>query len=110
MASSIDGLKSGHRPVKPSVALEAHRDLIRQVVLSHRACNPRVFGSVLSGEDSEDSDLDLLVDPMPETSLLDIAQIQVELEAQLGISVDILTPAALPVKFRKKVLDEARAV
>ncbi|MCG5516951.1 MULTISPECIES: nucleotidyltransferase family protein [unclassified Ectothiorhodospira] len=96
--------------MKPSAALQTYRDLIRQVVLSHRACNPRVFGSVLYGEDSEDSDLDLLVDTMPDTSLLDLAQIQVELEAQLGVSVDILTPAALPAHFRKQVLDEARSI
>ncbi|WP_418647456.1 nucleotidyltransferase family protein [Thauera butanivorans] len=96
--------------MRPSAALEANRELIRRIVLAHRASNPRVFGSVLHGDDSEASDLDLLVDPTQDTSLLDIAHIQVELEAQLGVSVDVLTPAALPTKFRSQVLQEARAV
>ncbi len=47
----------------PSALLDRHRDAIRQVVADHRALNPRVFGSVSRGEDTEDSDLDLLVDP-----------------------------------------------
>ena len=96
--------------MKPSAALETNRELIRRIVLAHRASNPRVFGSVLHGEDSERSDLDILVDPAPDASLLDIAHIQVELEASLGVSVDVLTPAALPSKFRTQVLQEARAV
>jgi predicted nucleotidyltransferase len=96
--------------MKPSAALEENRELIRRIVLAHRASNPRVFGSVLHGEDSEHSDLDLLVDPAPDASLLDIAHIQVELETSLGVSVDVLTPGALPAKFRTQVLREARAV
>lgn len=96
--------------MKPSTALEENRELIRRIVLAHRASNPRVFGSVLHGEDSEHSDLDLLVDPAPDASLLDIAHIQVELETSLGVSVDVLTPGALPAKFRAQVLREARAV
>lgn len=96
--------------MKPSAALEENRELIRRIVLAHRASNPRVFGSVLHGEDSEHSDLDLLVDPAPDASLLDIARIQVELETSLGVSVDVLTPGALPAKFRTQVLREARAV
>jgi len=96
--------------MKPSAALEENRELIRRIVLAHRASNPRVFGSGVHGEDSEHSDLDLLVDPAPDASLLDIAHIQVELETSLGVSVDVLTPGALPAKFRTQVLREARAV
>lgn len=96
--------------MKPSTVLEANRELIRRVVLAHRAGNPRVFGSVLRGEDSDQSDLDILVDPAPDASLLDIAHIQVELEKSLGVSVDVLTPGALPAKYRTQVLLEARAV
>ena len=84
--------------MKPSEALALNRALIRQVVQSHRARNARVFGSVLSGEDTDQSDLDLLIDP---------AAIQVELQRLLGVSVDVLTPRALPDAFRSRVLSEA---
>ena len=69
-----------------------------------------VFGSVLRGEDDETSDLDLLVEPTADTTLLDIASIEVELRSLLGVPVDVLTPGALPDKFRADVLAEALTV
>jgi predicted nucleotidyltransferase len=93
--------------MKPSQALQSHRDAIRSVVLAHRALNPRIFGSVLSGQDTENSDLDILIDPTPNTTLMDIAAIQVELENLLHVSVDVLTPNTLPDKFRNSVLAQA---
>ncbi|MDL2354933.1 MAG: nucleotidyltransferase domain-containing protein [Pseudomonadota bacterium] len=93
--------------MKPSTALNVHRDAIRRIVESHRAGNARVFGSVVHGEDHDDSDLDILIDPTPMTTLMDVAAIQVELEQLLGVTVDVLTPKALPDKFRLTVLAEA---
>lgn len=69
--------------------------------------NPRLFGSVVHGDDDDDSDLDLLVDPAPETSLLDLAKLQIALEAVVGLKVDVRTPKFLPVTYREKVLAEA---
>jgi len=93
--------------VRPSIALQTHREQIRKIVLSHRASNVRVFGSVLRDEDTSDSDLDLLVDPTPDTSLMDIGAMRYELKELLGVNVDILTPKALPDSFRAKVLSES---
>lgn len=93
--------------VKPSLALASHREAIRRVVEAHRASNPRVFGSVAHGGDTENSDLDLLIDPTPETTLLDIGAIRHELLQLLGVPVDVLTPKALPERFRDIVLAEA---
>jgi predicted nucleotidyltransferase len=93
--------------MKPSLVLQSNRAAIRSVVERHRACNARVFGSVLHGDDHEGSDLDILIDPTAETTLMDVAKIQVELEKLLGVSVDVLTPQALPDKIRNYVLAEA---
>ena len=93
--------------MKPSTAFHSHRDAIRRIVESHRACNARVFGSVVHGDDTDASDLDLLIDPTSDTTLMDVAAIQVELERLLGVTVDVLTPKALPNKFRGTVLAEA---
>ena len=93
--------------MKPSDALASNRAAIRHVVGSHRARNARVFGSVLRGLDTESSDLDILIDPTPETTLMDVAAIQVELQRLLGVSVDVLTPRSLPDKIRMEVLAEA---
>ena len=59
------------------------------------------------GNDTEDSDLDILIDPTPDTSLFDIGAIRHELLQLLGVPVDVLTPKALPEKFRAAVLAEA---
>lgn len=96
--------------MRPSIALQTHREAIREIALRHRVLNVRVFGSALHGNDTEDSDLDLLVEPTSETTLMDIAKIQVEVEKLLNISVDVLTPNALPDKFRTQVMTEAVAV
>ena len=96
--------------MKPSLALARHRVAIRAIVQSHRAQNARVFGSVLSGTDLDDSDLDILVDPTPQTTLFDIGAIRHELLKLLGVPVDVVTPNALPDSFRASVLATARPI
>ena len=96
--------------MRPSTALQAHREAIRNIALRHRVTHVRVFGSVVHGDDTEDSDLDLLVEPTSETTLMDIAKIQLELVQLLKVAVDVLTPGALPIKFRDQVIAEAQVV
>lgn len=94
--------------MKPSIALEKNRTRIRNAVSRFHTLNPRVFGSVLHGDDDEGSDLDLLVDALPDTTLFDLGGLQLELEELLGVPVDVLTPGDLPPKFREQVLAEAQ--
>lgn len=108
--SSTDNPLTEVLRLRPSEALELHRAAIRRIVEANHAANPRVFGSVLYGEDTDSSDLDLLVDPTPETTLFDIGAIRHELMGLLGVAVDVVTPNALPDRFRDKVLSEARSV
>ena len=96
--------------MKPSEALASNRAAIRQIVESHHARNARVFGSVLHGQDTDKSDLDILIDPTPETTLFDIGAMRYELSKLLGVPVDVLTPKALPDSFRASVLAEALPV
>lgn len=96
--------------VKPSIALSAHRAEVRRIVEANRASNARVFGSVLRGEDTEQSDLDLLVEPSPGMTLLNVGAIRYRLAELLGVQVDVLTPNALPEKFRAIVVAEAQPV
>jgi predicted nucleotidyltransferase len=100
----------GACPMKPSIAFEAHRATIRSVVLRHRACKARVFGSVLHGKDQEGSDLDILMDPTPETAMFDMGAVRHEVLQLLGVHVDVLAPNALPDSFRAKVIAEVGSV
>lgn len=80
------------------------------MVARFKATNPRVFGSAAHGSDYDGSDLDILVDALPETTLFDLGELQSELEELLGIRVEVLTPADLPLTFRDQVLAEAQPI
>jgi predicted nucleotidyltransferase len=95
---------------RPSVTFNAHRASIRRVVDAHQARNPRVFGSVARGEDTEQSDLDILVDTTGFTSLFDIAAIELELKRLMGVPVHVTTSGALHGALRERVFAEAEAV
>ena len=48
--------------MKPSIALEQNRRAVCEATRRFRATNPRIFGSVLHGDDQDGSDLDVLVE------------------------------------------------
>lgn len=96
--------------MRPYQALSQHREAVCLAAARYRVANPRVFGSALHGNDREGSDLDLLVDPLPGTTLFDLGGLQDELQELLGVSVDVLTLQDLPAKFRDVVAQEARPV
>ncbi len=96
--------------MRPSEVLEQNRQLIREMVANRRAANPRVFGSVLYGTDAEGSDIDIVVDLLPEATLFDLGGLQVELEEALGVRVDVVTSSGLHRFIRDKVLNEALPV
>ena len=96
--------------MKPSEPLASNRAAIRHQVSSNHACNARVLGSVLRGQDTDAGDLDIFIDPTQDTTLMDAATARVELQRLLGVSVDVLTPNALPDKFRSSVIAEAELI
>jgi hypothetical protein len=93
--------------MKPSDALAAHRDELRQLISSYGLAQPRVFGSVLTGTDDEQSDLDLLVDPTETTTLFSLTRLERAAQELLGVRVSVLTPGFLSPKFRDRVLERA---
>ena len=96
--------------MKPSLALERHREAIRAAVARNRAANPRVFGSVLRGEDREGGDIDTLVDAAPGATLFDLGGLQMDLQEILGVRVDLMTEGKLPRRIRPKVLAEGAPI
>ncbi|CAN5500298.1 nucleotidyltransferase [soil metagenome] len=96
--------------MKPSEALRKHRNEVLEIIAAHSVTNPRVFGSVIYGDDIESSDIDLLVDPGDKTTLFELAAIQRELETLLEFEVDLVTPKSMSEGIRAKVLAEARTL
>jgi uncharacterized protein len=94
--------------MKPSEALAVHRAELRQLASRHGLSRARQ-GSVLRGTDTDQSDLDLLVDPAESTGLLTLAAFKIEAEKLLGVPVSVLTPNALPPKFPERGLARGAA-
>lgn len=97
--------------MKPSIALALKRAAVREAAgRFDKLANLRVFGSVVHGTDKDGSDLDLLVDALPGTTLFDLGGLQDELQELLGVRVELLTPGDLPPKWRVQVLSEAQPI
>lgn len=97
--------------MRPSEVLEKNREAIREATKRFNAANPRVFGSVARGEDGPDSDIDILVDALPGSTLLTLGGLQDALEQMFGeIKVDVVTSGGLPETIRSRVLAEATAI
>lgn len=94
--------------VRPSVALDSHRMAVQAAARRRNLANPRVFGSTARGTDTSGSDLDVLVDPLPNATLFDLGGFQDEIEELLGVPVDVRTPGDLPAPIRNRVLSEAK--
>jgi predicted nucleotidyltransferase len=77
--------------VKPSWALSYFRDQARQVVQRNRGVEAAVFGSVAHGEDSPNSDLDLLVRFEPDADITDLLALKEELSELLTVPVDVVS-------------------
>jgi uncharacterized protein len=63
---------------------------------------------VSRGDDEDGSDLDILVEPGDETTLFDLAGLKLELEALLGVTVDVATPGALRPGMNQTIADDLR--
>lgn len=94
--------------MKPSDLIREKREQMIQIISRYPVQNPRVFGSVAKGTDTEVSDIDILVDTMPTTSLFHLGGLHEELHELLGVEVDVRCPGDISKHFRDQVLAEAR--
>ena len=96
--------------MRPSNALASQRERVLALAAARGADRVRVFGSVARDTDHEGSDIDLLVDVPPGTSLLHLVGLQMEIEEALGVKVDLCTESELHPDLKARVLAEARAI
>ncbi len=87
--------------------LRRHRRAVIEIAARHGARNARVFGSVARGEDTDSSDVDLLVDLENGVGVFSLAGLQRELAELLGVDVDVVPAATLKPGIREGVLAEA---
>jgi len=93
--------------MKPSTALRGKRDEVLAIAARYGAYNVRVFGSVARGEDTDRSDLDLLVDRDDDRPLSDLGLFAADVRDALECRVDAVTSDGLHRLLSKRILDEA---
>ena len=103
-----------HRIIKaarprPSTLLREHRAEVLALAAANHASDVRVFGSIARGEDTPDSDIDLLVRFENGASLFDLVRFAEKLEAMLGVHVDVLSDNGLEDRHQE-IRDQALAL
>lgn len=90
-----------------TIVQQKKKDILA-VAHAHGIVNIRIFGSVARGEDTQESDIDLLVELEKGRSLLDLGGASVKLQEILGRKVDIVSEHGLHWYLRDKILKEAQ--
>jgi hypothetical protein len=89
------------------ILLEQKREQILETAHRYDAYDVRIFGSLARGEADEASDIDILVNPEPGRSLMDLGGLLYDLQILLGAEVDVVTEKGLRPRIREQVLREA---
>lgn len=87
--------------------LHTHKKQILQWCADAGASNMRIFGSVARGTAGPTSDIDLLVDLAPETSLFTLMSLEEKIQKLVGIKVDLVPESGLKPAIKEEVLSEA---
>lgn len=88
--------------------LQEKRDEILAIAAKHGALNVRVFGSVVRGEATPESDVDFLIDLGEKRSPWFPTGLIRDLESLLGRKVDVVTERSVHYFIRDQILREAK--
>ena len=87
--------------------LRRHAEQVRRIITEAGGNRVRVFGSVATGKDRSDSDVDLVFRMTQPLSLLQLGRLEQRLADLLGVKVDLVPESALRPDLRDRVLSEA---
>lgn len=90
-----------------SSIIRNRRKEIIDIAKKYGAKNVRIFGSMARGDESINSDVDIIVEMETGSSLLDIIAIKQDISELLGRKVDVVTEASISPYIRNAVLKEA---
>jgi predicted nucleotidyltransferase/DNA-binding XRE family transcriptional regulator len=95
------------RAEQPGLRLRRHRAEVLEIAAKYGASNVRVFGSVVRGEDTVDSDIDLLIDHDADFGLFALGGLTQDLTELLGVKVDVVPAEGIKARFRDRIMAEA---
>ncbi len=83
---------------------------IRNLLLKNSVSMLGVFGSIARGEETKDSDIDLLVEFSGTQGLLTVIKLERELEKILGRKIDLVTKKSISPYLRKIILKDLKII
>ena len=83
-----------------------YKDFIVEILKKHEVKRVSLFGSIVQGELTNESDIDLLVEFLGNKSLLDLVRLRIELEEKLKLKFDVLTFNSIHPLLRDQILAE----
>ncbi len=84
--------------------------MIIEVLRKHGVRRAALFGSIVRGEATEESDIDLLIEFEGRKSLLDLAGLKLDLQESLRRKVDVLTYKSLHPLLKERILSEQKVI
>jgi predicted nucleotidyltransferase len=90
--------------------VQFNRERLATLCKEHKVERLRVFGSAARGEDRADSDIDLLVDFAVPVGFFELIELEEQLAAFFGRSVDLLTERGLSPYFRDSILSRTEVL
>lgn len=96
--------------MRPSEALARHRNAILDILERYPVADPRIFGSVARGEDTDESDLDILVKRRDHLTYFHLARLEDELKAAIGVRVDVRTEGEFSPRVLGRISRDFRAL
>jgi len=91
---------------KLSHKIENIKEKIVNVLKQYNVKKASLFGSIVRGEASDKSDIDLLIEFEGRKSLLDLAALKLELQELLKCKVDVLTYKSIHPSLKESILKE----
>ncbi len=90
----------------PSELLRIHREELLEILARYpMVSNVRIVGSVARGEDTENSDIDILLDASPGATLFDIGGLREDLVDVLGVPVDIISSGGRMHEYMRMAIE-----
>ncbi len=86
--------------------LEEIKKKIVKILKKNKVVRAGIFGSYARGEQKENSDIDILIEPTKNMSLLDFVGIKLEIEDELKNKVDFVSYKTIHPRLKKQILNE----
>ena len=90
--------------------IESIKKILIKVLMEHEVKKAALFGSIVRGETTKDSDIDLLIEFKGRKSLFDLAGLKLELQEILRRKVDVVTYKSLHPLLKERILSEEEVI